>query len=197
MYIFYVCTMALTQCFHSVMLLYALATFRMGKTIVARATVYPCLYMMSYTHKRMHPVQVVMSVGLKCECVCEGGGGGGGVAQLVVCCTRKPDAILMRVWVLSGVKDFSSRVNLCADSLTIQHNNTIRLYCLCVEKFAFWLVIYVKHSKPFYCCAVAYFSICVHVQSLKLWQPYCCLDMKTLHTLVGVCWPLLLRLLWP
>ena len=22
--------------------------------------------------------------------------------------------------------------------------NTIRLYCLCVEKFAFWLVIYIK-----------------------------------------------------
>ena len=26
---------------------------------------------------------------------------------------------------------------------TIQYN-TIRLYCLCVEKFAFWLVIYIK-----------------------------------------------------
>ena len=24
--------------------------------------------------------------------------------------------------------------------------NTIQLYCLCVEKFAFWLVIYIKHS---------------------------------------------------
>ena len=23
-------------------------------------------------------------------------------------------------------------------------NNTIQLYCLCVEKFAFWLVIYIK-----------------------------------------------------
>ena len=28
---------------------------------------------------------------------------------------------------------------------TIQYN-TIQLYCLCVEKFAFWLVIYIKHS---------------------------------------------------
>ena len=28
---------------------------------------------------------------------------------------------------------------------TIQYN-TIQLYCLCVEKFAFWLVIYTKHS---------------------------------------------------
>ena len=26
---------------------------------------------------------------------------------------------------------------------TIQYN-TIQLYCLCVEKFAFWLVIYIK-----------------------------------------------------
>ena len=24
--------------------------------------------------------------------------------------------------------------------------NTIQLYCLCVEKFAFWLVIYIKQS---------------------------------------------------
>ena len=24
--------------------------------------------------------------------------------------------------------------------------NTIQLYCLCIEKFAFWLVIYIKHS---------------------------------------------------
>ena len=24
--------------------------------------------------------------------------------------------------------------------------NTIQLYCLCVEKCAFWLVIYIKHS---------------------------------------------------
>ncbi len=24
--------------------------------------------------------------------------------------------------------------------------NAIQLYCLCVEKFAFWLVIYIKHS---------------------------------------------------
>ena len=24
--------------------------------------------------------------------------------------------------------------------------NTIQLYCLCVENFAFWLVIYIKHS---------------------------------------------------
>ena len=33
---------------------------------------------------------------------------------------------------------------------TIQYNtiqyNTIQLYCLCVENFAFWLVIYIKHS---------------------------------------------------
>ena len=28
---------------------------------------------------------------------------------------------------------------------TIQYN-TIQLYCLCVENFAFWLVIYIKHS---------------------------------------------------
>ena len=146
-----------------------------SKPIVAHATVYPRLYMMSYTHKRMHPIQVVVSVGLKCVCVCVGGVGG--VAQLVECRTRKPGVILMWVWFLSVVKDFSSRINLCADSLTIQHNNTIQLYCLCVEKFAIRLVIYVKHSKHFYCCAVAFFSICVHVQSLKLWQAYCRLDI--------------------
>ena len=27
--------------------------------------------------------------------------------------------------------------------------NTIQLYCLCVEKFAFWLVIYIKLSIHF------------------------------------------------
>ena len=26
---------------------------------------------------------------------------------------------------------------------------TVQLYCLCVEKFAFWLVIYIKHSIHF------------------------------------------------
>ena len=26
-------------------------------------------------------------------------------------------------------------------------NNTIQLYCLCVEKFAFWLVIYIKNIQ--------------------------------------------------
>ena len=67
-----------------------------SKTIAARAAVYPCLYMMSYTHKRMHPIQVVVSLGLKCVCVCVRWGGGG-VAQLVECRSRKPDAILMRV----------------------------------------------------------------------------------------------------
>ena len=31
-------------------------------------------------------------------------------------------------------------------TVTMQYN-TIQLYCLCVEKFAFWLVvIYIKHS---------------------------------------------------
>ena len=32
--------------------------------------------------------------------------------------------------------------------LTLQHN-TIQLYCLCVEKFAFWFIIYIKHSVHF------------------------------------------------
>ena len=27
---------------------------------------------------------------------------------------------------------------------TMQGHNTIQLYCFCVEKFAFWLVIYIK-----------------------------------------------------
>ena len=29
---------------------------------------------------------------------------------------------------------------------TMAVSNTLQLYCLCVEKFAFWLVIYIKHS---------------------------------------------------
>ena len=28
-------------------------------------------------------------------------------------------------------------------------NNTIQLYCLCVEKFAFWLIVYIKHLIHF------------------------------------------------
>ena len=27
---------------------------------------------------------------------------------------------------------------------TMQEHNTIQLYCFCAEKFAFWLVIYIK-----------------------------------------------------
>ena len=29
-------------------------------------------------------------------------------------------------------------------ALITAHLNTVQLYCLCVEKFAFWLVIYIK-----------------------------------------------------
>ena len=32
--------------------------------------------------------------------------------------------------------------------LKVQYN-TIQLYCLCLEKFAFWLIIYIKHSIHF------------------------------------------------
>ena len=36
-------------------------------------------------------------------------------------------------------------VNVVHENWSDNHcNNTIQLYCLCVEKFAFWLIIYIN-----------------------------------------------------
>ena len=42
-----------------------------------------------------------------------------------------------------GISEAIDDPRMWKDSWTIQYN-TIQLYSLCVEKFAFWLVIYIK-----------------------------------------------------
>ena len=44
-------------------------------------------------------------------------------------------------------KNHNNTCNVVAFGVAVKHNiqyNTIQLYCLCVDTFAFWLVIYIK-----------------------------------------------------
>ena len=63
------------------------------------------------------------------------------------------------------------------DKSTIQYN-TIQLYCLYVEKFAFWLVVYIKTFNT-----VNDKTSTTHI-TLPLHQSFCCcLSTRTEHTI--------------
>ena len=70
------------------------------------------------------------------HCVCKYGGD----ADLPLVVSR--DVVIAYPYLRA--KKLGTLEYIPAPTIIIQFYNTIQLYCLCVEKFAFWLVIYIK-----------------------------------------------------